>query len=518
MYLPRWPLQHLCHSRPELRDKPVAIIQRGSGGAHLTSCCARAARAGVRAGMPLAEALAICRQLFLWEADPANDRLALESLAEWAQRFSPIVSLDADSLLLDISGCASCFHGEDNLAQQAARELRGQGWKARIALAGTLGAAWAVAHAERVEGGGWRVAGGEGRVAFSPATHHRPPATPPVMVPSTDTEQMLALLPIAALRLPAEAVQKLAAVGIERIEQLAALPRASVPGRFGVRVLERLDQALGRLPELLVPYQSPPEVQAGCDFEYATDRRAVIDHALEGLLERIETTLRARNRGARNLECCFYHETSAPLRLTMELFRPSRSAQHLGKLLRTRLEQVQLAEPVRRLQLRVPAVELLPERQLELFEAGTSRLEEVGDLIDRLASQFGRETVTFARLIDDCQPEYACRFDPAMDSGRQKQPPPVAGAALPGRPLQLWPVPMPIHVLATFPAGVPFKFLWSSKEYTVRQRWGPERIATGWWRGCDVQRDYYIVETHTGTRLWLFREQGNRWFLHGCFD
>jgi protein ImuB len=74
-------------------------------------------------------------------------------------------------------------------------------------------------------------------------------------------------------------------------------------------------------------------------------------------------------------------------------------------------------------------------------------------------------------------------------------------------------------VLAAFPAGIPCKFLWSGKEYTVRQAWGPERIETGWWRGHDVQRDYYTVETHAGTRLWLFRQQAdNRWFLHGCFD
>ena len=83
----------------------------------------------------------------------------------------------------------------------------------------------------------------------------------------------------------------------------------------------------------------------------------------------------------------------------------------------------------------------------------------------------------------------------------------------------VWPVPSPIQVLAVFPAGAPCRFVWLGREYTVRRSWGPERIETGWWRGHDVQRDYYTVETHLGTRLWLFRRHEDKhWFLHGCFD
>jgi protein ImuB len=463
----------------------------------------------------LAEALAIEKQLFIWDEDVAGDRRALERLAEWAQRYSPIVGLEEEappqSLLLDISGCAACFHGEDRLAQQAAREFRRQGWKIRIAVADTLGAAWGVAHYSDAE-------------AFS-------------IVPPGETETTLAPLPIAALRLPAEAVAALAALGIEWIAQLTSLPRSSVPGRFGASVLQRLDQALGRLPELIVSHQPPPKIQASCSFAYPTDRAHVLHHALDHLLERIEATLRSRNRGARKLECWLYHETLPPVRLEVDLFRPSGSARHLGKLLRSQLERVRTAEPITRLALRVPVVEMMVQRQLELFDVD-SRTEELGDLIDRLVSQFGREAVTFARLIEDCQPEYACRFEPALgpektrrqgdkEKGRQKDVsfPVSPSPCLPvfpsdgRRPVLMWPVPMPIEVLAAFPAGTPLRFAWLGEEYTVSHCWGPERIETGWWRGQDVHRDYYTVATHAGTRLWLFRRhEDQRWFVHGCFD
>ena len=526
IYLPQWPLQNLWHRRPELRDKPVALIEQRGGSALVTFCCPLAAGAGVRPGMARAEAVAIQRHLLLCEEDPAKDRQALERLAEWAERYSPIVSLEEaavpQSLLLDITGCAACFHGEDRLAQQAARELRGRGWDARVAVASTLGAAWGVAHVS----GEWRVASGEQNAEQDALPAFR-------LVPSAETEQALGPLPLSALRLPEGAVATLAALGIERIGQLVSLPRSGVPGRFGADVLRRLDQAMGHLPEVIVPHQPVREIQASCSFAQPTDRIDVVRHAADRLLERIEATLRSRNRGARKLECWLYHEAltpeAPPVCIEVGLFRPSGSARHLSKLLGARLERVRIAEPIVRLCLRVPSVEFMVQRQFELFDADASQLEELGDLIDRLASQFGSEAVTFARLVEDCQPEYACRFEPAIaksanskNPGKHKSitPPVAAEAVIEGhRPLLVWPVPLPIHVVAVLPSGEPRQFVWLGREYTVSQCWGPERIETGWWRGHDVQRDYYTVATDVGTRLWLFRRhQDNHWFLHGCFD
>jgi hypothetical protein len=85
---------------------------------------------------------------------------------------------------------------------------------------------------------------------------------------------------------------------------------------------------------------------------------------------------------------------------------------HLGKLLYTRLEQVKIAEPVSALCLRVPVVEVMPERQFDLFDPDGPNTEELSTLIDQLVGRLGREAVTFPRLVPDPQPEYACRFEP----------------------------------------------------------------------------------------------------------
>ena len=82
--------------------------------------------------------------------DPAADRAALEKLAAWCGRFSPLVGLDdsaaPDSLLLDVTGLAHLFGGEGSLAKRVVRDFAHRGLAVRVAVADTIGAAWAVSH------------------------------------------------------------------------------------------------------------------------------------------------------------------------------------------------------------------------------------------------------------------------------------------------------------------------------------------------------------------------------------
>ena len=87
------------------------------------------------------------------------------------------------------------------------------------------------------------------------------------------------------------------------------------------------------------------------------------------------------------------------------------------------------------------------------------------------------------------------------------------------RPLRLLRDPQPIEVTAIAAHGPPVHMVWRGEDRRVVRAWGPERIATGWWRSRDVQRDYYRAEWEQGTQVWVYRETpGGRWFLHGFFD
>jgi protein ImuB len=78
--------------------------------------------------------------------------------------------------------------------------------------------------------------------------------------------------------------------------------------------------------------------------------------------------------------------------------------------------------------------------------------------------------------------------------------------------------PIAVAVVSILPDGPPLRFTWQEEWHTIAHSWGPERIETGWWRGRDVRRDYYLVESAAGKRFWLFRAvRDGAWFLHGTF-
>jgi protein ImuB len=392
---------------------------------------------------------------------------------------------------LDITGCATCCHGEDQLLQRAVRELTRQEWIARIAIADTLGGAWAVAHF----------------------------GSTPCAVPIGGMEEVLSALPVAALRLPAESLGLLANLGIERIAQLKVLPRFGLTSRFGPSLLQRLDQALGRLPEVITPCCFVSLVQGVHYFEPPTDHLGILHHALAELTERIASDLQTRHWAARQLQCQLHYETALPHRFEVNLYRPANSVQHLWMLLRTQLEQVQTVEPVCAVRLQVARTEGLRDHQPELFDVESAQnLQELSGLIDRLSAHLGQDAVTRASLLPDNQPEYACLFEPLVQIPKSRKVK-ESNLRLLLRPLQLWPKPISIQAISVIPEGPPIRFHWEKIDYRVIRCWGPERIETGWWRNQDVQRDYYVVMTHRGSRFWLFRRQDDgRWFLHGCFD
>ncbi len=87
---------------------------------------------------------------------------------------------------------------------------------------------------------------------------------------------------------------------------------------------------------------------------------------------------------------------------------------------------------------------------------------------------------------------------------------------MPPQPLRLGPVQA--AMVCIIPDGPPVRFRLGSQTHQVTQAHGPERIETAWWRGPCVRRDYYVVETSTGARYWLFRRlRDGVWFLHGMF-
>ena len=159
-----------------------------------------AARLGLTAGMALADARAMYPRLTAVDADPQADRRLLEAIADWCDRYTPLVGLDPpDGLLLDITGCAHLFGGEAALCRDIVRRLAAQGFHARVAVADTVGCAWAVARY-----GGKEIC----------------------IVPPEQTREVLLPLPLAALRIAPDTVAALAQVGPQAHRRRRSIVRA----------------------------------------------------------------------------------------------------------------------------------------------------------------------------------------------------------------------------------------------------------------------------------------------------
>ena len=68
------------------KDRPFALVATEERGLKLTAVNALSAANGLRPGMGLVDARAICPQLLTLPADPEKDALALRALARWSVR------------------------------------------------------------------------------------------------------------------------------------------------------------------------------------------------------------------------------------------------------------------------------------------------------------------------------------------------------------------------------------------------------------------------------------------------
>ena len=508
LWFPGWPIQRLAAARPELKQRPLVLYETQRGSQRVSACCGRAGGARIVPGMPLAEATALAgpERIVVEAHDRLHDRQRLGELAIECGRFSPLVGIEdgpqPESLFLDITGIGELFGGEMPLATAVQSELAQQGFEARLAAADTLGAAWAAAH-------------------FEPAGHRIR------LIPPGKVLDALRPLPVAALRLLPETLDLLYQLGLYRIAQLETLPRQDLAARFGSALVERLDQASGRLIEPVQAIPLPSEFEASHTLEHPSARREAIEAVLESLVESVAGQLARSGRGALRLECRLEEELGPCTELSVGLFRPMASPRHLLGLVRMQLDRVVLRSPVESVHLRAPVSDRLERRQHELFgeRRGRENPRELAALIDRLSSRLGPRGVLRPCLQPDAQPEWAYRYQPLVETtGRPRRRRGAAGALVaadtpPPRPLWLLRRPLPLAAMSVQPDGPPVRFRFQSQDHPIAAASGPERIETGWWRGRTVRRDYYRVETAGGQRFWLFRRlPDGQWFLHGTFD
>ncbi|MBZ9845621.1 DUF6504 family protein [Mesorhizobium sp. CA5] len=494
------------------------ISHRDNNTQRIAALDERAEALRLKRGMGIADARAMHPSIDVVEADPEADRRLLEGLADWCDRYTPLVAIDGeDGLFLDVTGCTHLFGGERAMQDEILARFFQQGFDVRAGLASTPGAAWAAArfHGDRI------VAGGEEEALLSP-------------------------LPLSALRIAPETRASLESVGLRTAGAVMAAPRAPLARRFGATLLLRLDQALGRLDEAV----SPRLPVAPLSVERHLAEPVVLTDDIERLVSRLaialKTDLERRGEGARTLALLLFRVDGAVNRIAVGTSRPMREPRLIQRLFHERLTALEQSidagfgfDLVRLSVLSVAAFDLV---QGDLTGETDDDDADIALFADRVRARLGEAAVLKPVVVESHLPERAVKTVPFTEApqGRApaagRTPPPRTAPPMtvypPERPVRLFRSPEPIEVPATeIPEGPPMNFRWRRALYRVARAEGPERIAAEWWRQLPGEeeaptRDYYRIEDSEGRRYWLYRQglynsapqaAPPRWFMHGVF-
>ena len=459
----------------------ACVVSEGHGRqSRVFACNERARRGGVSTGMAIGAAHALLDTLQVRARDPAVESATLAGLANWALRYTSVVSLaPPHCLLLEIGGSLALFGGIEALLERLADGLRRQGLEALPAVAPTPAGALLLARAGRAV----------------------------TLTEQVSLSRAVAELPVSALVQDTQRLSALTGMGLHRIRDCLRLPREGLNRRLGTELLAELDRALGLVPDPRPRYTPPSRFHRRLPLPVETTCSEPLLFAFQRLLLELDGVLRARCAGVQALQLRLFHARGraaeggqAYAELCLATREVSRGSRGMMGLLRERLSRLQLTEPVDAVALRVDAFVPLASPPQDFF-ADEPGSESENTLLDRLCARLGKSAVRGLSEQAGHRPEKGWSPCP-VGEGRS------AATRPPGRrPLWLLPRPRPLAVRQGRPC-------WQGPLNLGAER---ERIESGWWEGADVVRDYFVARNPQGSRLWVYREQG-RWFLHGIFD
>jgi protein ImuB len=474
--------------RANLMRQPLVVLDQDRQRRVLAANPAALAQ-GVRPGHTLNAALALCAQLQLLPRDTTAETRLLAELAEWAQRYTPLVSMEApNELLLEVRGSLRLFGGVAALLAEVEQALQQRQLVASMALSSTAHASLCLARCARSRG----VAGA-------------------AVVTPMQLKAALSDLPLACLHWPMEVEVRLARFGIRRLGELWRLPRADLARRIGVRYLRKLDALLGRQVELRQSFKTVPIYRDRIVLDFEVSSTGLLEQVLLSALSRLQTYLCERDLSLGRVHIELRHRERDVTRLCIGLATPTAEMQRVAALLHEQLHSLILPTPV--LEIRLCVKQLLAAQGIAadmlagITQRGSTQVqtqtERLGCLLERLQVRLGVSAIRCLQLRADHRPECAQQTQPA--NLRSSDLRGEYAAPCVNRPLWLLPEPLSLS------NGI-------KPPEQLRLLQGPERIEAGWWNGAPIKRDYYVAR-HGNQSCWVFKDllRASGWYVQGWF-
>ena len=496
--------------------EPALAVTDLEGSRRLIAVATGAAEScGVLAGQAVATSLALLPDLILAARNLEDERKALREAALAALRFTPIVSLRASGLVMEISTSFKLFGGRGALKKEIVAAMRMQGLRIAIAEAPTPHGAWLLAQH---------------------AANKKQPMRYESFTAALDA------LPIAhleaAMSRHGDRLDRFDGIGCRTLADLRRLPTKGLARRFGPELLDELARASGDKPDPQIVFEAPSRFDARIELMARVENAEALVFAAQRLLAQLAGWLTTRRAAVRGFTLMLHHDrwtrdAIEPTSIAIALATPSNDAARLTTLVRERLSRLELVAPVLELALEAPTIVDERESDGTLFPARQQATETLARLIEKLTARLGPEAMMRIERVADHRPERAWREvhdeaawldeSPASKTSsasarnlrraKSRGSHPTTSTCTVGpRPSWLLSEPRMLDVRAHRPMfDSPLDLLA-----------GPERIEAGWWDDAPVTRDYFIAENAAGRLLWVYRERlpatGKAlWYLQGLF-
>jgi protein ImuB len=506
LLVPLFPLAARLRSEPELAREALIAVE-GNGNATRVVAATRPARAaGVRPGLTLVQARALCPKLVVRSRDGECERAAQEALLEVAEGFSPRVEDAGEGLAyLDIDGVERLYPvpspelalGRSLMGTAAAAAL-----PARVGIASSKLAARAAAGLPE----------------------------PPVIVPAGEEAAFLAPLPLHRLDPEVEIAATLERWGVRSVGDFARLSPSRIASRLGRTGRELHAIARGIDPRPLIPREPSPVFHEGMSFEWPLVSLEPFLFVGRAALDRLCQRLETRGFACTRLGLELRLEPDGHQSRSIDLPAPTRDVKTLLTLVRLDLEARPPGAPVAGLTF-LAYPDRPREAQLSLYGPAALSPDKLATTLARLFALLGPDRVGSPRPVNGHRPESfaLADFSPPPPPQVRREPhtsrglltvrvlrPAVeievltaGGESVEAVPLMPMEIRTPGSVVAKRPRV----------EGTVKVASGPWGLEEGWWADEPTGRDYWDVELAGRGLYRIYRERTTGvWYADGIYD
>jgi protein ImuB len=382
LWLPTFELRLELVRSPELDTTSVALLAPGEGAGRqvVEQVSERAARAGVRPGMLVSRAVALCPSLTLLEPDPTHYEAAMEGILECLEGVSPVVEPVEPGLIhLGVDGLERLLGPPREEVDRVVHTLFGVLPRPLVAAI--------------------RVGRAPGTFAARVAAESARPGAP-VLVEASGLARFLASCPLEVLPLSDDKVDRLHRLELRTLGDLGDLPLSALLRQLGGegRVLREL--ARGERIDPVRPLHRPRPLRVSLDFPAPVGDREALHRGVDRLLDRLLSRPERRDRALRALRAGGHLEDGGSWQVEVTLREPTARREVLASPLRSRMA---LRPPSRALEtLFVEAFEFgAPTDQASLFDPQEARTGVGGGRTDPMGERRGlllREALRELRL------------------------------------------------------------------------------------------------------------------------